>query len=1054
MTRTVLISARILLLPFLTIFFSAANCQVAVDGVVTDASTGEALAGVNIIIKNTTSGTTSNANGAFEINLPGPGNQLVFTFMGMITQDIAIHGDTSLVVMMEPDLLQMEGVVVTAIGIEREKKALGYAVQEIPSIEMKKIPYDNFLNSITARASGVQVTSSSGSAGASSYITIRGAASIDGNNQPLFILDGIPIANTSEYHSMGGVDMSNRAMDLNPNDIESISVLKGGAAAALYGIRAANGAIVITSRRGEQLPGRKISTIFSTSLTFDRVSQLPEVQDKYGQGFYGMWLSGVPTTWGPRLDTCSYTRDPALWQYPEFDVDGVITGQNDPAATGEQVKTYNPYDFFQDALSQQYNLELSGGGDKARFLTSTSYTNTEGVVPGNRWQRFTLKLRGDVDISDNFNLFGSATYIRSGGDRMQKGSNTSGVMLGLLRTPATFDNAAGYELEDGSQRNYQRGSGYDNPYWTVNKNSFKDNVDRLIFLAGFDWSIRPWLKLKYLAGLDHFSEDWNNFFAIGSNRADNGQIWVRKNNQRDFNSDIMLVAEHRFSDDWQARFTLGQNMFETYSNEIESVANGLEIPGYNNLNNTNDLSTTEYTRQIRRAAFYGVLDVSFRNMFYLTLTGRNEWSTTMPASNNSFFYPSASLSWVFTELFSSSILPFGKLRFSAAQIANDADPYRTTTGFTTYRISTTFTNGLSFPLMGQSGFTLSNTLGKENLKPERTNTWEIGTDLRWLDNRIALDVTWFQQYNKDLLLRVPVSNTTGYYFHYMNAGEMSTKGIEVILAAQPVRNVDWQWRTTFNFSRLKNKVEKLTEGIEGIPFTAGSVIIGAAEGFPYQTMLSYDWYRDDAGNVIIDDNPESASYGFPVGNYDTLVHVGDYQPDWLLGWSNTVRWKNLSLSFLIDVKVGGKLYNGTRGSMYYFGVHGDQESREPEDQVVFEGVKYSDGSTNDIPVVKDARWYFFGEGSTFTGPGAPYAEEAGWVRLRQVTLSYDFEPLLKDGFIRALTVYVSGRNLWLHTKYTGIDPETSLWGSSNAQGEDYYNMPGTKGITVGARLAF
>lgn len=1042
--------------PVFAAFFAVA--QVEISGKVTHSDTGEPMAGVNILVKNTLTGTTTDQLGRFTFSLPGDKNRLVFSFIGMITREIQVAGDTVMDLQLHPDMLMMEGVVVTAIGMKREQKALGYSVQELPGITLQQVHNDNFLNSLTGKVAGVQVTSSSGAAGSSSYITIRGASSIDGNNQPLFILDGIPISNTALYQVGGGVDMSNRAMDISADDIESVSVLKGGAASALYGIRAANGAIVITTRKGENIPGKKISTVFRTALTFDKASQLPELQHKYGQGLYGSWMSGSSASWGPRLDTCSYSRQPDEWQYPGFDVDGAIVSANHENATGEQVKTYDQYDFFRTAVSQQYALELSGGSKGASFLTSASYNRSEGIVPGNRWERFSLRMHGNVNISDKFNLFGSANYIRSSGDLQQKGDNTSGLMLGLLRTPPTFDNAAGYEFEDGSQRNFRHGTGYDNPYWNINNIKFYDEINRIISYTGFEWM--PWkgISLNYRLGMDYFSDSWKNQFAVGSSSFGNGMVWLNKYNEWNINSDLILKAEHKFGDDWHAGISLGHNIFETQVNELSTTGTGLKLPDFYNLKNATSVTSTEKTMQIRRAAYYGILDVSFRNMVYFTLTGRNEWSTTLPPANNSFFYPSASLSWIFTELGpfrESKILPFGKLRVSFARVANDAAPYKTTTGFTNYTIWNTYEmNGLSFPLLGKSGFTVSNTIGNQDLRPEKTTTWEIGTDLRWLNNRIALDFTYFNQVNKDLLLNVPVSSTTGFNFMYMNAGEMASDGFEAVLALQPVKTSSWQWDAVFNFTRIRNEVKQLAPGVDAVALGLGIAFVVAYTGYPYQSIFAYDWLRDANGNLVIDDDPNSSSYGFPLSNYDTIVCMGNFLPDWLLGWSNTLRWKNIALSFLLDIKKGGKMINGTRGTLNYFGGHQDTESREPDDMVVFEGVKQSDGSPNDIQVVKDADWYFLGEGSSYTGPAGQFVDDAGWVRLREITLSYEFDRQLFGNRIKSLSVYLSGRNLWLETSYDGIDPETSLLGSVNGQGHDYQNNPGTKGMTIGLRLAF
>jgi TonB-linked SusC/RagA family outer membrane protein len=911
----------------------------------------------------------------------------------------------------------------------------------------------------------VQVTSSSGSPGSSAYITIRGAASISGDNQPLFIVDGVPVSNalSDDWTGFSGVDLTSRITDINPGDIQSVSVLKGGAATALYGIRAANGAIIITTKEGIPTDGKKVNISFQSSLSFDRVSQLPELQTRYGQGFNGDWISGNFASWGPRLDTCSYSKNPDDWTYPEYDVNGAIVGTNSEFATDEPVNIYDQYEFFQTGISTNNTLSLSGGSDVATFYTSASYTNTTGVVPNSNWKRFTVKVAGDANLTKKFKILGSLNYMKTGGDRMQKGYNWSGVMLGLLRTPATFDNAAGYELPDGTQRNYMHGGGYDNPYWSVNKNLFKDDVNRVIGYIGFNWFITKWMQVDYKLGGDFYNAYNKNYYAIGSNEYSDGAVFVNSLNQRDINSDLMVQIDHRFTKQWVTRLRLGHNMYETYVNNVEGIAYGLELPGFYDLSNSADVKTSEYGYQIRRAAIYGDLEVSYNQMVYLTLTGRNDWSTTLPKNNNSFFYPSASIGFIFTELDflkDNKILPFGKLRFSVARIANDPLQHQTITTYNRADIWVFYTkgwNGLSFPLLGETGFTLSNTQGNPELEPELTTSWEIGADLKFLKNRLGVDFTYFNNYSDGLLLPVRMSGASGFYQINMNAAGMSTKGMEAVLYGNPIHNSNWHWDLTFNFTRYKNRVEKIPENMDGLVLGAwGDPWVVAKEGYPYQSFFGYDWYRDENGNVLIDDDPESSGYGFPVGiNFDEQIYLGQVNPDWVLGWANKLKWENIILTFLLEYKKGGNMFNGTLGSLYYYGAHKDQENREPGDEVIFEGVKASDGSPNDIEVIKGQNWYFQGQGSDITGMGSPYIEDAGWIRLREVALTYSLgKGVLKDGVIKGLDIYFACKNLWLQTKYSGIDPETSLHGATNMQGIDYYNMPGTKSYTLGVRASF
>jgi len=1033
--------------------------QSTINGKVTDSKTLEPLAEVSVTVKNTTIGTSTDSEGFYSLKIPEKGEVLVFSFIGMIGREVEIGQQNEINIALSQDTLLVDEVVITAIGIPREKKALGYSVQELSSQEITVVPHNNVINSLTGKVAGVQVTSTSGSPGASAYITIRGAASIAGDNQPLFVVDGVPVSNGALWTGAAGAETTSRITDLNPEDIHSMSVLKGGAATALYGIRAANGAIIITTKGGRKTEGNNVNVSFSSTITFDRVSQLPELQTKYGQGLNGDWSSGSSTSWGPRLDSCSYTKDPNLWTYPDYDVDGAIVSNNSEFASGDPVNIYNPHEFFQTGVSTNNLLSFSGGSDKALYYNSISYTHINGVVPNSNWKRFNLKVGGEANLSDKFKILGSITYLKTGGDRMQKGDNWSGVMLGLTRTPPSFDNAAGYELPDGSQRNYRHGSGYDNPYWTVNKNLFKDDVNRVMGFVGFNWFVAKWFQVSYKLGADYYNIYYKNYYAIGSNEWANGAVYLYSLNRMDINSDLILQFQHRFNEHWETRLKLGQNLYEKQTNGIDALARRLELPGFYHLSNSSDVTPGQWSAQLRRAGVFGDFEVSYNKMIYLNLTGRNDWSTTLPEDNNSFFYPSASLGWIFTELNflkGNRIFPFGKIRFSVAQIASDPDWYKTKTGYTRTHVRDNYTDGLTFPLMRQTGFTLSDDLGNPELEPEKTTSWEIGADLKFLSNRIAIDFTYFNNYSDGLLMPVGLSGASGYMWVELNAAGMSSKGIETVLYGNPLQKQDWAWDFFFNFTKIKNIVENIPDYLDffGIGWYEPWVV--AKEGYPYQSFFGYDWFKDEHGNVLIDDDPESNNYGFPLGHdTDSMVYLGKVNPDWVLGWTNNLKWKNLTFSFLLEYKYGGNISNETRGTLYGYGAHKDTEGREPGDEVIFEGVKASDGSVNDIEVIKGQDWYYSGQGSAQSGNYSSYIEDAGWIRLREIALNYSFgKKILGRGFVKSLNVYFAGKNLWLRTEYSGIDPETSLHGNSNLQGIDLYNMPGTKSYTIGLRVTF
>jgi TonB-linked SusC/RagA family outer membrane protein len=1044
-----------------------------ISGVVTSSEDKSPIPGVTIVVKSTTIGTTTNIDGKYVLTVPAKYDFLTFSYVGMKTKEVKIGESITLDVVLDPDVMNLDAIVVTAIGIPRETKALSYSVQNVSSEDIGKAAQTDMINSLQGKVSDVQVVSSSGVAGAASYIQIRGVTSLTGNNQPLFVVDGVPIAGAEtggsvESASAGafdGVGLSNRAIDINPDDIESVSVLKGGAATALYGLRAASGAVIITTKKGKAATGKKVSVNFSTSVKFDVVSQLPARQDAFGQGSGGNWISGNKFSWGPKLDSMAYDKSNwSKYEWKDFDVDGRIV----PATVGKDgaVKTYNPYDFFQTGVTTDNSLSLSGGSDISTFYFSFSDNQTKGIVPDNTMRRNTFKLSGDTKLSDHWKVSGSANYIITAANRIQQGNNTSGIMLGLLRTPPTFDNAAGYIfpsdylLPDGSplpsagyERSYRHGIYYDNPYWTANEDTYKDAVNRLIGSAQVDYLANKWLSFTYRIGMDWYGRKIVDNLAVGSSTQPAG--WAKRGEElsKNFNSDLLMTIDKNFAKDFNVHFILGQNMTQQYFTSLNSQAFGLVIPNYYELNNTTSIASQEVTDNRKGAGIYGDLTLSWKNMLYLSVTGRNDWSTTLPEGKNSFFYPSIGAGWIFTQLpglKDNKVLPYGKIRVSYAVTAKDAPVYSTQTPFTAPYILDGWTTGLTWPYNSTNGYLNSSVLGNNQLKPEKTGNFETGIDLKFIQNRVGISYTYFNNKTTDDILQVPIAATTGYTSVMLNAGSIRTTGHEVTLDLVPIKSKNWEWDITANWSKIDNKVLALAPGINRLylgGFTGSE--IDAVVGQPYRTIYGYDWERDSRGNVLI------GTDGYPIESQNETA-LGNVDPKWTMGISSNLRWKDLSLYFLVDIKHGGKMWDGTRGAMDYFGTSAGTLNRG--EYVVFAGVMTdangnSTGKLNtmSVPLTQD---YYQAQGSGFVGATAPYIEDAGWVRLRTVTLTYNISRFLKKTFIRQLSIYFSGTNLLLFTHYKGVDPETSLAGSDNAQGIDYFNMPGTKSYTLGLNVSF
>jgi TonB-linked SusC/RagA family outer membrane protein len=1055
-----------------------------ITGTVTSSEDKSPIPGVTVVVKGTTIGTTTNVDGKYVLTVPIKDNILVFSYVGMKTKEFKIGESVTIDMVMESDILNMNEVVVTAIGIPRETKALSYSVQNLGASDINKTAQADVINTIQGKVSDVQVISSAGVAGAASYIQIRGVQSLNGNNQPLFVIDGVPVESGTSGSSGGGgginnvdgVAQGNRAMDINPDDIESISVLKGGAATALYGLRAASGAVIITTKKGHSTTGKKVSVTFNSSLQFDQVSKLPPRQNAYSQGSGGSWSSGNRLAWGAKIDTCALSptsTNPSYW--PGFDIGGSIVSANRADATGGAVPTYDPYDFFQTGVTTNNSISLLGGSDISNFYFSFSDNQQKGVVPQNEYRRNTFKLSGESKLSEKFKIAGSANYIITTANRIQQGSNTSGVMLGLLRTPCTFDNSAGYLNPDPVahpgllQRSYRHGVGYDNPYWTANMNSYKDKTNRLIGSAEAYYYATKWLTFTYRIGVDWYSTKVNDQLAVGSNTQPAGWNRESTNITKNFNQDIFLTIDKDFAKDFNLHFTFGNNMFQSNYNGLFTSANGLIIPEYYDLNNSTSIAASTATQAFRTAGFYGDLQLSWKSMVYLSLTGRNDWSTTLPEGKNSFFYPSVGAGFIFTQLDAikdNKILPYGKIRVSYAIVAKDAPAYSTFTAYGPPVIADGWTTGLTWPFQSTAGYGYGviiingvqyQQLGNNNLKPEKTQSFEIGTDLKFIQNRIGLSYTYFNNQGKDQILPVPIATSSGYAQIVENAGSIQTTGHEITLDVVPIKSKDWQWDITVNFAALKNKVTALAPGIENL-FLGGFTDpqIRAVVGQPYRSIFGFDWMRDGNGKVIIDDKKLNddgtinTNYGYPTQDPD-MKSLGNVDPDWTMGIGSTLRWRDLSLYVLFDIKSGGKMWDGTRGVMDYFGTSAGTLNRD--DNYVFDGVLASNGGANNINVKLDQSWRN-GAGSGFSGPSVDYIENSSWVRLRTLTLSYSLTKLLKKTFIKGLEVYFTGTNLWLDTPYKGIDPETNLLGTSNAQGMDYFNMPGTKSYTLGLQLAF
>ncbi len=1050
--------------------------QRTITGMVSD-DQGEALIGANVLLKGTTLGTVTDIEGKYSLNVPSDaGNTLVFSYTGYSTREMEIGASNVI------DLTMSEGavlgeVVVTAVGLEANRANLGYSVQNVDAEELLASKETNLVDALNSKVAGVQVTSSAGSPGASSSIRIRGSVSVNKSNQPLFVVDGIPIDNSEFGNNTGGVDNSNRVVDLNPNDIESMTVLKGPSATSLYGVRAANGAIVITTKKGK---AGKPKISISASYSIDQVNKFNDLQSTYAQGRV---LGGVPTylgpetgngfSWGPLISDLEYDGDSDYF----FNQNGRLVPRGE--GNGQAAEAFDQQDFFVNGQTYDLNASVSGGTERATYFISAGRLSATGIVPNADFARTSFRVNTSTKLTDKLTAGISMAYINSGGTRIQRGSNLNGVMLGLLRTAPTFDNGNGkigqaaaddpstYVNPDGTQRSYRYGI-YDSPYWTVNKNPSQDNVNRIVGNVNMNYDISDNLFLTYRLGLDTYSDERLSAFDINTGGAsfgsNSGSVTNRNINLRNINMDLILGYSKNLMDNLKLSGVVGYNVYDNKFTDRQVVGTTLAAPNFYHISNATDLTTTENIVQLRTHGAYATADVAFDDFLFANFSFRNDWSSTLPTENNTYQSYSASIGLELMEALNiarNDFFSYGKLRFSYGVVGNDAPAYATTNVFTPgFSGGDGFISGITFPAFGTNAFERSTQLANANLTPEKSTTFEVGGEFKFLKGRVGLDVTYYNTRSEDVIIAVQIPASTGFTSSVQNSGVILNKGWEITGNLEVLNRGGVTWDVSANFNQYTNTVETLAEGIEDI-FLAGfvSTSVDLVPGESYSSIFGTGWQRTDDGDVIV------GSDGWPLAD-PTKKALGDPNPDWTLGLRNTVTFKGISLSALLDIRQGGEVWCGTCGIINYFGTS-QLSADERNDVVVFPGV-INEGTAenpsfveNNIPVALGQAdptasfSSFYRVRYGFGGISEMNIYDASWVRLRDVSIGYSIpNDILSKINIQDVRVTLTGRNLWLKTDFPGVDPETNLTGVSNGYGLEYFNMPNAKSYNVTVNLTF
>ncbi len=997
--------------------------SIPVTGQITSEDNNTSLPGVNVLVKNSTVGTVADIDGAYRIEVPTRDATLIFSFVGYLSKEVKLNGQTELNVKLSPDTKMLEDVVVTSFGIEKETKKLGFSVQEVGGEELAQTSRPNVISSLQGRVAGVNVSSSTGLPGSSANIVIRGGTSLDGNNQPLFVVDGVPIDNTTLNGSYlladtpnRNFDYTSRGMDINPDDIESVTVLKGPSAAALYGIDAANGAIVITTKKGKA--GKAMIT-YNNDFRLEEITRFPDLYNKYSQGLGGVNSDVSLSHWGQPL----------------------------PADT----PMYNNVDnLFGRGFTQSHDISVSGGNDNMTYRASGSLLRQNGSVPNTGYNRNSIRLNLSAKPLNKLSVTGSFNYIRSTADRTSKGNGS--LYQNALLWPAVNDVRKWQYAEDNAPAFLaDPDNNLDNPYFTLNKNQISDETDRFLMNGSATYQFTDWLSVTGRIGADLY-----NTYGLTAYDPESYQAYPNRARARNvgglmaeydaksslINSFIFLNADKSFGD-FNVSLTLGNNT-ENRNYRVDSrYGEGIQVPGLYTIINTNratrEVGVGGYRRSL--ASVFGELSVGYKNLAFLTVTGRNDWSSTLPKQNNSFFYPSISGSFVFSEAFNldvNSIISFGKIRASVAQVGKDAPPHKTRPALDEF----TGTGG---------GFQVNVYGANENIVPETTTSYEAGFDLRFLANRLSLDFTYYNVRSKNQIVSPRLSYVSGYILQLINAGEIENRGVELMLNGALVKKQNFQWDLIANFSLNRNKVLSLPGGFDEFylsdTWLYGNARGGYIRGESFYTITGYSWLRNDDNQLVINtsDNP-----GYPALN--TTFHViGNRQPDFTLGLTNNFTYKGFNLSFLWDIRKGGDIFNGTARSLTYYGL--TEQTANRGETTVFQGVT-EDGAVNTQEVALDQDYYRSATGRI----EANFIEkDINWFRLRDISLSYNLPiRLLENTFVEAFQVHASANNLILITNYSGPDPDINGLNASargsNAAGFDYFAIPNPVVYSAGLKL--
>ena len=958
---------------------------------------GLPIVGAAVQIVGTSQGTVTNGNGEFQLTVPSSGATLRISYLGM--QTINVTAARTMRIEMLSDNKILNEVVVTALGISREQKTLGYSAQTIDNAQLTEGKVTDVTSALAGKVAGVQINATSGDPGQANSVIIRGISSINGNNQPLYVIDGVPLQSTTRLaqqhqNAIGGIT------NVNPNDIENMTVLKGAAATALYGSRAANGVILITTKSGAKNGARNFSISYDGSVQFRQIANLPKFQNKYGQGWNGTQTFIENGSWGPEMDGSTQVYGP-IWN-------------NQQLIHKYEAAENNIKDFFDTGVSTNHSVALSGvsSDSKMTYYLSYSYTSDNGIIPKDKdtYKRNTIAYRGSYQATDWFKLSSSVNFTKNNINTVGQYQGTS-MIDGILEFPRDISLVDRKNLVNAfdTPEAWYTPYGITNPYWAI-ENNYNHNDGKQVFgKIQADIKLMKQLTFTYRFGFDYTDYDFKiGYPQIGlddaliqedygyapSNMNQDGYVYTQYQRNYELNHDFLANWQDKYLDDkLDVNINVGVNMNERASTWMQGETDGLTFyTGFWDLSNGATRATLNESQSKRRlVGLFGDITLGWDDMLFLDLTARNDWSSTLPLEKNNYFYPGATLSWIFTRMLpKNNILDFGKLRLAYGKTGNDAGVYQIYPRYVQGSSRGYYGTGLTtFPFNGINSFQSAASAGSSSLKPEMTTEFEAGVNLAFLDNRINVDFSYYTRTTSDQIFTLPVDPATGYTSMVTNFGEVRNNGVELLVNTTPVRTRDFRWDLGFNFSKNNNKVISMPASLDGgmvniNSFSAGNdaVYMRAVEGLPMGELFTYLPQYDEQGRIIVGES------GQPLLTDEVQDTGKNVNADWTGGITTALSWKGLTLSAALDIRKGGYMFSRTKNLMQFTG-NGEFTTYNDRRPFVIPNSVMADGSENTTPIyLNDGSYQDWYNNYGYNLGGEAYLLDRWFVKLRNITLGY------------------------------------------------------------------